>query len=189
MFLSPAPSRAGALSYADPAGDATAVATTDVPRSSDAELDLLNTAWSTEPDELVITSTLTAVGEPVASDGWAVGQYFDYEGIRFEVLIQDVGTATNTAIGPDGVYLRVAGDSSTEYPCVCRFSADPDRARVTVRVELHSIVSAVRSIDPRLPRPVAGAQFTELHTTSYRVAGFLLAADEAAAPEGTSLVV
>ncbi len=189
ILLSPAPSRAGTLSYADPAGDATAVAGNDVPRSSDAELDLLKASWSTTSDELVVTASLTAMGAPLASDGWAVAHYFDYEAIRFEVLIQDVGMATSTAIGPDGVYLRVAGDSSTEYPCVCGFNTNPDQATVTVRVELHSIGSAVRAIDPRLPRPAAGSQFTDLHTISYRVAGFLLAADEAFAPEGTFLVV
>lgn len=189
VFLSPAPSRAGGASYADPAGDATAVDDQHPPRSSDPELDLLNASWSTTADELVVTTSLTALGSPVASDGWAVAHYFDYEGIRFEVLIQDVGTLTSTAIGPDGVYLRIAGDNSTEYPCVCGFSTDANQARVTVRVELHSLGSAVRFIDPSLPRPRAGSRFTGLSTTSYRVAGFLLAADKAVAPEGTSLVV
>lgn len=189
VLLSSAPTRAGDASYSDPAGDATAVDDQHPPRSSDPELDLLNASWSTTADELVITTSLTAMGAPVASDGWAVAHYFDYEGIRFEVLIQDVGTATSTAIGPDGVYLRLAGDNSTEYPCVCGFSADAERARVTVRVELHSLGTAVRFIDPRIPRPTAGSRFTDLHTISYRVAGFLLAADRAAAPEGTSLVV
>ena len=189
IFLSPAPSRAGTLSYADPAGDATAVGESDLPRSSDPELDLLDASWSTTSDELVVTASLTAMGDPLASDGWAIAHYFVYEGINFEVLIQDVGTATSTAIGPDGVYLRVAGDSSTEYPCVCRFTPNPDKASVTVRVELHSIVSAVRAIDPSLPRLAAGSQLTDLLTTSYRVAGFLLAADKAFAPEGAILVV
>ena len=188
-FLSAAPARAGSVSYADPAGDATAVDDHHPPRSSDPELDLLTASWSTTADELVITTSLTAMGAPVASDGWAIAHYLDYQDIDFEVLVQDVGLATNTAIGPDGVYLRRAGDSSTEYPCVCRFNSDPDRATMTVRVELHSLGSAAKFVDPRLPRPSAGSRFTELRTVSYRVAGFLLAADEAIAPEGASLVV
>ena len=189
IFLSPVPSRAGSLSYADPPGDATAVAGNDVPRSSDPELDLLSAAWSTTSDELVITTSLTSLGAPVASDGWAIAHYFDYEDIAFEVLVQDVGTVTNTAIGPDGVYLRRAGDSSTEYPCVCRFSSTAEPPSMTVRVELHSLGSAAKFIDPRLPRPSAGSRLTELSTVSYRVAGFLLAADEAFSPEGAVLTV
>lgn len=189
LLLATPPSRAGAVSYADPAGDATGVGETNPPRSSDAELDLLNVSWSTTADELVVTTSLTAMGTPLASDGWAIAHYLDYEGISFEVLIQDVGTATSTAIGTDGVYLRVAGDPSTEYPCVCGFSTDVEQARVTVRVELHSLGSAAKFIDPSLPRPSAGSQLSHLHTISYRVAGFLLAADEAVAPEGTILVV
>lgn len=189
LLLSPTPSRAGALSYNDPAGDATAIDDLKPPRSSDPELDLLEVSWSTTSDELVISTSLAKVGQPVASDGWAIAHYFDYEDIVFEVLIQDVGVATSSAIGPDGVYLRRAGDSTTEYPCVCRFSADPGRATVTVRVELHSIGSAAKVIDPRLRRPSPGSRFTDLRTTSYRVAGFLLAADHAAPKEGTVLTV
>lgn len=177
------------MAYADPADDATAVGGNELPRSSDPELDLLRATWSTTADELVVTTVLTALGEPVASDGWAVAHYLEYEGIPFEVLVQDVGTATSTAIGPDGVYLRVAGDSSTEYPCVCRLSADVERATMTVRVELHSLGSAAKFVDPRLPRPSPGSRFTELHSISYRVAGFLLAADKAFAPEGAAVVV
>ncbi|HUR50282.1 MAG TPA: hypothetical protein VMY88_12245 [Acidimicrobiales bacterium] len=189
MVLLSVPSRAGTLSYADPADDATAVAETQAPRPSDPELDLLDVSWSTSADELVVTTSLTALGDPAASDGWAIGHYFTYEDLRFEVLVQSSGAATSTVFGPSGVYLRPAGDSTTEYPCVCRFTAHPDRPAVTAHIELHSIVSAVRASDPSLPRPAAGSHFTELETTSYRILGVLLSADHAIAPEGASLVV
>jgi len=117
-----------------------------------------------------------------------VAHYFDYEDIRFELVIQDVDAPTS-AVFPDGIYLRVAGDSTTEYPCVCRFVPRPDQRRVTVHAELHSIGSAAKAIDPRLPRPKAGSTFTDLLTTSFRVTGFLLAADDARAAEGARLVV
>lgn len=185
----PLPARAGAVSYPDPAGDATAVGNAQPPRPSDPELDLLHVYWSTTSEELVVTTSLAALGGPVASDGWAVAHYLDYEGIAFEVLIQDVGQATATAFGPDGVYLRLAGDPLTEFGCVCRFTASPAQSTVTVRVELHSLGSAAKWVDPSLRRPAPGSQFTELQTTSYRVAGVLLASDRAAAPEGATLVV
>ena len=183
------PANAGALSYADPADDATTVADADLPRPSDPELDLRDVSWTTTAEELVITTSLSALGAPVASDGWALGHYFEYEGIHFELLVQDVGAATNALFGPDGVYLRPAGDSSSEFPCVCRFTLDTDHGTVTARAELHSIGSAAKSVDPRLPRPAPGAHFAELRTISYRVAGALLAADRAAAPEGAILAV
>lgn len=183
-----APTRAGALSYLDPAGDATALGDVSPPRPSDPELDLLDVSWSTTSDDLVVDSTLAAIGEPIGSNGWAIAQFFHYEGIDFEVLAQDVGAPTSSVFG-DGVYLRVAGDSTTEYPCVCRFIVRPDSPRVTVTVELHSIGSAVKVVDPTTPRPAVGAQFSDLRTTSYRVTGVLLAADRAAAPEGETLTV
>ena len=189
LLLSPAPSRAGSVSYADPPGDATAIAGLNTSRPSDSELDLLDVSWETTADELVVTTSLATLAEPVASDGWAIAHYFDYEDIRFELLIQDVGTVTATAIGSDGVYLRVAGDSRFEYPCVCRFTTKPDESRVTVTAELHSIGSAARAVDLRNSRPSAGSTFDRLQTTSYRVAGVLLAADEAFAPEESNLVV
>ena len=183
-----APARAGSLTYADHAGDATQVRDNDLPRPSDPELDLLEVDWSTTADELIITTSLGAIGEPVASNGWAVAHYLDYEGIRFEILVQDSGTPTDALFG-DGVYLRVAGDSRTEYPCVCRTYSEADTARVTVHVELHSLGTAVRFIDPRIPRPRAGSTFTELETVSYRTVGFLLSADGAAPPPDTTFVV
>ena len=189
LLLSPTPSRAGAVSYSDPEGDATGVYSLAPPRPSDPELDLRAVTWSTTADELIVTTSLTALGEPLASDGWAVTHYLEYAGIQFEVLIQDVGTATSTIFGPDGVYLRPANDSSTEYPCVCGFTLDAKQAKVTLRVELHSIGSAARYVDPRAPRPTAGAKFTDLRTTSFRVAGALLAADHAAPPDGATLRV
>lgn len=189
LVLAAAPAQAGSLSYTDPAGDATAVGNANPPRPSDPELDLRKVSWATTADEVVITTSLTALGSPTASDGWAIGHYFTYEDLRFEILVQDVGTATTTLIGPDGVYLRPAGDSTVEYPCVCRFILHPDRKAVTARVELHSIGSAAKTVDPRLPRPRPGSEFTKLHTTSYRVAGFLLAADRATAPEDAVLKI
>lgn len=188
-ILSVVPSRASTLSYSDPAGDATAIASTNPSRPSDPQLDLLNVSWSTTADELIVATSLTALGEPLASDGWAVAHYLEYAGIQFEVLIQDVGAATNTVFGPDGVYLRPAGDSTTEYSCVCGFTLDAKQAKVTVRVELHSIGSAARTVDPRTPRPAAGAEFTDLRTTSFRVAGALWASDHAAPAEDATLRV
>ena len=182
------PARAGSLTYADNAGDATAVRDTNLPRPSDPELDILEVAWSTTADDLIITTELESIGEPVGSNGWAVAQYLDYEGIRFEILVQDVSTPSDQVFG-DGVYLRVAGDSSTEYPCVCRTYSEPATAKVTVHVELHSLGTAARIIDPRLPRPRAGATFSDLETVSYRMAGFLLSADRAAPPPETTFVV
>lgn len=187
-FILVSPARAGSLSYADAAGDATAIGDTDLPRPSDPELDLLDVSWATTPDELVVNTTLSALGEPVASNGWAIAHYFDYEDISFEIVVQDNGVPSSAAF-PDGIYLRVAGDSTTEYPCVCRYTLHSDKAQVTTMVELHSIGSAVRALDPRTPRPMAGSTFSALNTTSYRVAGFLLAADRAAAADGVTLVV
>ena len=188
LALSTLPAQAGPLAYPDPAGDATAVDDANPPRPSDPELDLLDVSWSTTSDELVVSTTLGAIGEPVASNGWAVAHYFTYEDIRFELLVQDVGTPSS-AVFSDGVYLRVAGDSSTEYPCVCRFNVEPGAARVRVHIELHSLGSAVRFIDPSTPRPGAGSTFTSLETISSRVVGFLFAADHAAPPPETIFVV
>lgn len=188
LVASAAPARAGSLSYSDLRDDATRVADLDPPRSSDPELDLLEVNWRTTADELVVTTTLAAAGPPPAANGWALGQYFTYNDIAFELLAQDVGSPSDQAFG-DGVYLRVEGDSSTEYPCVCRFIVRPERRQVEVRAELHSIGSAARTMQPRAPRPSVGSKFSALATVSYRVAGFLLAADDAAAPAEATLTV
>ncbi|MBW3537558.1 MAG: hypothetical protein KY395_07305 [Actinobacteria bacterium] len=182
------PVKAGSLTYTDPGGDATAVDNYDPPRPSDPELDILEVAWSTTAEELVITTTLETIGEPIASNGWAVAHYLDYEGIRFEILVQDVGTPSDAVFG-DGVYLRRAGDSSTEYPCVCRTFSEPETAQVHVFVELHSLGSAARFVDPRIRRPGPGAIFSDLETVSYRILGALFASDRAEPAPDTNFVV
>jgi hypothetical protein len=180
--------RAGSIAYADPAGDATALGNLQSPRTSDAELDLLQVAWATTTDELVVTTRLTATGVPPASNGWAIAHYFTYEDIAFELLGQEVGTPSDLAFG-DGVYLRPAEDTSVEFACVCRMVVRPESKSVEIRMELNSLGTAARTVDPRNQKPSAGSTLDELSTTSYRVAGFLLVSDRAAAPESSRLTV
>ena len=189
LALPARPAVAGGVQYTDVAGDARDVYNVKLDaRPSDPELDLRAVAWATSADELTVTTTLTAVGDPVASNGWAVSHYFDYAGFDFELLVQNSGTPSDQVF-TDGVYLRNEGDSTIEYPCVCRMVVDPAKRQVTVRIELHSIGSAARAIDPRAKRPGPGSVFEISGTTTFRMAGFLLAADKAFPSRARSLTL
>lgn len=183
------PVRAGGVEYSDPAGDARDVHNLEVPsRPSDEELDLLSVRWSGSSDELVVSTRLATIGEPSASNGWAVSHYFEYSGMDFELLGQSMGVPSEQVF-PDGVYLRDRYDPNIEYPCVCRMVVDDQRAEVTVRIELHSIGSAARTSNPRAARPGPGAVIEVAGTTSFRAAAFLLAADRAFPSRSRSLTL
>ncbi len=171
ILVVPMPARASGVQYADPADDARDVHNLELDaRSSDPELDLLEVRWASTAEELVITTKLKAVGEPVASNGWALSHFFEYGAMEFELLGQEMGTPSERAF-PDGVYLRGRYDSSVEYACVCRMTIDRAKTEVTVRIELNSIGSAVRTQDPRAKRPGPGSVIEVVSSRSFRAAG------------------
>lgn len=102
--------------------------------------------------------------------------------------MQDIGRPSD-AVFSDGVYLPAAAESTTDYPCSCRSHLQPDRSSVMVHVDLRSLGSAARAIDPTGPRLARGAEFTDLESVHYRMAGFLLAADHAVPAPGTMLIL
>ena len=180
LFLPTSPARAAEVSWADDAGDASAIGAEEVgptPRPSDSQLDILKTTWSADGKNLHLAMYLDSVtGDPTASFGRDYRFYFTHEGTRWAVGAQLPSPPMDTAFiqGP-----IMYNETTGEYgDCSCKASFDTKAKTFNLRVGYETFDRAFPGNDKVGP----GTKFTELSSVAARFQVFIIPADFSNAP-------
>lgn len=182
------PARAAGTEYKDPAGDATGLSATETsPRPSEPELDFTDVSYVSDGTNFTVSSKVQKLADPVASGGAAYRWSWNYDGIKYELVLQLPTPPTDTAFVRGGIF---RGNGTTIETNCCKTKYDAKTNTVAVTLSLTSIAKGVKTTSPDSPKFGPGSSIEIVEAISQRSMGALLVSVDWARPApGTKVTV